>query len=107
MLSEIPIEIPYRRLRLVHKIPPILKYGSAHKYWGAETNIKKQPFGNVTDLVRGWWHRQKDKNRSPSAKNQISEIRLSESANKKIPQSLLHWQMRWFMSATIGERVIA
>ena len=42
-----------------------------------------------------------------TAKNQISEIRLSESANKKIPQSLLHWQMRWFMSATIGERVIA
>ena len=24
MLSEIPIEIPYRRLRLVHKIPPVL-----------------------------------------------------------------------------------
>ncbi|MCI6576544.1 MAG: hypothetical protein MSD07_00065, partial [Bacteroidales bacterium] len=29
------------------------------------------------------WHRQKDKNRSPSAKNQSSEIRLSENANKK------------------------
>ena len=37
-----------------------------------------------------------------TAKNQSSEIRLSESANKKIPQFLLHWQMRWFMSATIG-----
>ncbi len=44
--------------------------GSVDKYWGAETkNIK---------------------NRSPSAKNQSSEIRLSESANKKIPESLLY-----------------
>ncbi|MDY4406893.1 MAG: hypothetical protein SPE55_07505, partial [Sodaliphilus sp.] len=34
-------------------------------------------------LLRGRWHRQKDKNRSPSAKNQSSEIRLSENANKK------------------------
>ena len=33
-------------------------------------------------LLRGRWHRQKDKNLSPSAKNQTSEIRLSESANK-------------------------
>ncbi|MEE0454064.1 MAG: hypothetical protein UDD86_07215, partial [Sodaliphilus sp.] len=35
---------------------------------------------------RGRWHRQKDKNRSPSAKNQSSEIRLSENANKKRPK---------------------
>ncbi|MCI6747815.1 MAG: hypothetical protein MR602_04200 [Bacteroidales bacterium] len=35
----------------------------------------------------------KDKNRSPSAKNQSSEIRLSENANLKIPEFLLHWQM--------------
>ena len=35
-----------------------------------------------------------DKNRSPSAKNQSSEIRLSESANKKITQSPFDWQMR-------------
>ena len=32
-----------------------------------------------------------DKNRSPSAKNQSSVIRLSESANKKIPQSPFAW----------------
>ena len=32
-----------------------------------------------------------DKNRSPSEKNQSSEIRLSESANKKIPQSPFAW----------------
>ena len=31
---------------------------------------------------RGRRHRQKDKNRSPSAKNQSKEIRLPESANK-------------------------
>ena len=37
-------------------------------------------------LLRGRWHRQKDKNRSPSAKNQSSKIRLSESANIKIPE---------------------
>ncbi len=35
-----------------------------------------------------------DKNRSPSAKNQSSVIRLSESANKKITQSPFDWQMR-------------
>ena len=38
---------------------------------------KKQP------PQRGRWHRQKDKNRSPSAKNQSTEIRISENANKK------------------------
>ncbi len=35
-----------------------------------------------------------DKNRSPSAKNQSSVIRLSESANKKITQPPFDWQMR-------------
>ena len=39
--------------------------------WGHRNKKhKKQPFGDATDLVRGRWHRQKDKNRSPSAKNQ-------------------------------------
>ena len=39
---------------------------------GLKQKHKKQPF--ATDLVRGRWHRQKDKNRSPSAKNQSLEI---------------------------------
>ena len=39
--------------------------------------------------LRGRWHHQKDKNRSPSAKNQSSEIRLSENTNKKRPESRL------------------
>ena len=33
-------------------------------------------------LLRGRWHRQKDKNLSPSAKNHYLEIRLTESTNK-------------------------
>ena len=62
---------------------------------GTETKKhKKQPFGDATALLRGRWHRQKDKNRSPSAKNQSSEISLSESTNKKIPEFLLPSQMR-------------
>ena len=79
------------------------------KYWGAETKTQKTAFWrcqcfapivsavaclissrglnqpphtpNAT-LLRGRWHRQKDKNLSPSAKNQSSEISLSESTNK-------------------------
>ncbi|MDY4462078.1 MAG: hypothetical protein SPE23_07790, partial [Sodaliphilus sp.] len=43
---------------------------------------------------RGRWHRQKDKNRSPSAKNQSSEIRLSESANKKRSECVMRAGMR-------------
>ena len=39
-------------------------------------------------LLRGRWHRQKDKNHSPSAKNQSLEIRLSENANKRGPNVL-------------------
>ena len=42
---------------------------------------------------RGRWHRQKDKNHSPSAKNRSSKIRVSESTNKMIPEFFLHWQM--------------
>ena len=76
----------------------------------AYTNQKNRPFGLQTKRTvplvcglrqrlesatphhqrrspqRGRWHRQKDKNRSPSAKNQSSKIRLSESANIKIPE---------------------
>ena len=40
-------------------------------------------------LLRGRWHRQKDKNLSPSAKNQSSEIRLSESSDKKPPECVM------------------
>ncbi|MDY5069167.1 MAG: hypothetical protein SPE54_01985, partial [Sodaliphilus sp.] len=47
------------------------------------------------------WHRQKNKNRSPSAKNQSSEIRLSENANKKILQFLLH--CRWLYLTQIPQ----
>ena len=82
--------------------------GSVEKYWGTETKntafCRCQCFAPVVSavawlissrglnqphhitnaaLLRGRWHRQKDKNRSPSAKNQSSEIRLSENANKK------------------------
>ena len=42
---------------------------------------------------RGRWHRPNDKNRSTSAKNQTSKIRVSESTNKMIPEFFLHWQM--------------
>ena len=40
-------------------------------------------------------------NRSPSAKNQFSKIRLSENANKKIPQFLLH--CRWLYLTQIPQ----
>ena len=59
---------------------------------GLKQKHKKQPFG--ADLVRGRWHRQKDKNRSPSAKNQSSEIRLSENANKKRPECVMRAGIR-------------
>ncbi|UKI43213.1 MAG: hypothetical protein L6U16_08910 [Porphyromonadaceae bacterium] len=80
---------------------------------------KKQPFGDVSAshlslvvwlissqglnqphhitnaaLLRGLWHRQKDKNSSPSAKNQSSEIRLSENANKKRPECVMRAGIR-------------
>ena len=45
-------------------------------------------------LLRGRWHRQQDKNRSPSAKNQSSEIRLSENANKKRPECFMRGGIR-------------
>ena len=62
---------------------------------GTETKKhKKQPFGDATALLRGRWHRQKDKNRSPSAKNQSSEIRLSENANKKSPECVMRGGIR-------------
>ena len=59
---------------------------------GLKQKHKKQPF--ATALLRGRWHRQKDKNRSPSAKNQSSEIRLSENANKKRPECVMRAGIR-------------
>ena len=52
---------------------------------GLKQKHKKQPFSDASasHLSLVLWHRQKDKNSSPSAKNQSSEIRLSENANKK------------------------
>ena len=38
--------------------------------------------------------KQKDKNRSSSAKNQSSEIRLSENANKKRPECVMRGGIR-------------
>ncbi|MCI6624620.1 MAG: hypothetical protein MR747_00830, partial [Bacteroidales bacterium] len=42
-------------------------------------------------LLRGRWHRQQDKNLSPSAKNQSSEIRLSENTNKEARMRYAWW----------------
>ncbi|MDY4613981.1 MAG: hypothetical protein SO575_09910, partial [Sodaliphilus sp.] len=85
-----------------------------NREWNKKQKHKKQPWSNVecfafgVGIVRfasletsfhaanhtilpppsheGSSHCPKDKNRSPSAKNQSSEIRLSENANKKRPK---------------------
>ena len=62
---------------------------------GLKQKHKKQPFGAA--LLRGRWHRQKDKNRSPSAKNQSTEIRISENANKKRFECVICAGMRQFV----------
>ena len=49
----------------------------------AATSTKKVQWKNTGGL------KQKHKNRSPSAKNQSSEIRLSENANKKRPECVM------------------
>ena len=66
-----------------------------------ETASGFYPWGNVVSLRKkvaeglcGRWHRQKDKNRSPSAKNQTSEIRLSENANKKRSECVMRGGIR-------------
>nr|DAW35335.1 MAG TPA: hypothetical protein [Bacteriophage sp.] len=52
-----------------------------------KTNLQKFKF-TITNaaLLRGRWHRQKDKNRSPSAKNQSSEIQIYVKSDKKVPK---------------------
>jgi len=49
-----------------------MDFGSVEKYWGLKQKHKKQPFSDASasHLSLVLWHRQKDKNRSPSAKNQ-------------------------------------
>ena len=49
-----------------------MDFGSVEKYWGLTQKHKKQPFSDASasHLSLVLWHRQKDKNRSPSAKNQ-------------------------------------
>ena len=67
---------------------------------GLKQKHKKQPFVDSTALLRGRWNRQKDKNRSPSAKNQSTEIRISENANKKRFECVICAGMRRFVFMT-------
>ena len=81
---------------------PVLR---TYRWWYGMSDFKQRlesatPHHQRRPPQRGRWHRQKDKNRSPSAKNQSTEIRISENANKKRFECVICAGMRRFVFMT-------